>query len=290
MLKTKFRILLIVLSLFSSLYSQTTSSSSYKQSVQPEDENNNSAKSRTANSPSSPARRAYDFFPFDQKLTREQKQLLLPNKEVSDKYYNFLQEPETGLIRLSNDIGCHSNPYILRADDDCRQSIPEGSSFSFRKKKHIQAYLADIRIKDNLLISDNYLSQNIIVKLGDVSLENLSPASEGIKFLRQFVPASESKEAKKQFVEIVKGISVGKYEYRKVIPAVENTTYAMRVIPYRASVYKKYRGLVYNVFDNDKRVDLLVVFRVVKKEDGYITLLWKELEKKKAPKISFSKK
>lgn len=256
---------------------------------QPSQERRNQYGRRSDNQSSNPGARS--FFPFKAKRTKDQEKRLKPNAEDVAKYADFLKQPKTGIFRLVNDLDCESNVYVIRADEACSNTIPGGSYYSFREKGYTTAYLADIRFKQGLLISDGILSQNILVRLGDIPLDNLSLESEGVKYLAEFVPEKINTTATKQFMEIVRGVRVGKHEYRKVIPAFENTTYAMRAIAYRGSVYRSFRGWFYNLLDGDKRADLIVVFRVIRKDtDGSVTLLWKELDRKKAPKIEYEKK
>lgn len=222
---------------------------------------------------------------FKQKRNKEQQKRLFPNTEDSIRYTAFLQQPKTGLIRLTEDIGCDANALILRADEECLNSIPGGSFYSFRERDYSSSALADIRLKDGLFITDGILSQNILVNLGDTSLESLSVNSDGMKFLADFVPEPDSKDATSQYIKLTRGIRVGKFEYFKVLPAAVNTTYAMRLVAYRGKFLRLYRGFVYDALSGDDRSDLVLAFRIVRKENGSVTLLWKELERKKAPKI-----
>jgi hypothetical protein len=232
-----------------------------------------------------------NFFPFKAKRTKDQEKRLLPNPADLAKYSDFLHQPKTGIFRLMNDAGCESNVYVIRVDEPCKSAIPGGSFYSFREKDYTTAYLSDLRFKDGILVSDGILSQNILVRLGDVSLENLSLESEGIKYLTEFVPEKLSSEATKQYIQIVKGVKANRHEYRKALPAHENMTYAIRVIAYRGSIYRNFRGWIYNLLDGDKRIDIIVGFRVIRKEaDGSVTLLWKELDRKKSPKLERDKK
>jgi hypothetical protein len=232
-----------------------------------------------------------NFFPFKVKRTKEQDKKLRPSEEDIAKYSGFLKQSRTGIFRLLNDVGCDSNVYVIHVDDNCKSAIPGSSFYSFREKEYTTAYLADIRFKDGLFITDGLLSQNILVRLGNVPLENLSTATEGMKFLTDFVPETLNTAATKQYIEIVKGIRADRHEYRKVLPASENMTYAMRIIAYRGSFYRSFRGWIFDLISGDDRFDLIVGFKVVRKEtDGSVTILWKELERKKSPKLKYDRK
>ena len=235
-----------------------------------------------------PAQQRY-FSPFKPKLSKEQEQKLFPNSSDLNKYAEFLKSDKTGLIRIFPELDCESR-YVLRADEVCAENIPGSSNYSFRKKEYTNDFLADIRLKGRLFISDGVLTQSFLVNLGDIQLENLALNSDGMEFLTKFNPEPENRDAMKQYNDLANGIRLGKYEYRKVAVAAENTTYAIRVVAYKASIYRNYRGWAYNILDGDKRVDIIVAFRVIRKDpDGSLTLLWKELDRKKSVKLKATK-
>lgn len=223
--------------------------------------------------------------------TREQKRRLQPNAQDLVKYAQFLDQPRTGIFRLTPDIGCTENTNVIRADAVCLNYVPESSYYSFREKEHTIEMLADIRLKNGFLISDGILSQGIMVQLGDVELEKLAPAADGLEFLSNFAPHTQGAEAQKQYIQMMRGVKVGKYEYKKAHPSVENTTYALRVVAYRGNIFRSFRGYRFDVLDGDKRIDLTLAFRVVRKDaDGSVTLLWKEIERRNAPRLQFPKR
>lgn len=231
------------------------------------------------------------IFPLRTKPNKEQKKRLQPHAEDLTKYQQFLRQPRTGIFRLLPDLGCYENMYILKADEVCRNAIPESSFYSFREKEHTIEVLSDIRLKNGYLISDGLLSQGILVKLGDVELEKVTAQNEGMAFLRNFPPQITSVEAKEQYLQIVRGIKNGKHEYKKAFPALENTTYGLRVIAYRGNVFRVFRGFRFDLLEGDKRIDLTLVFRIIRKDhDGTITVLWKEVERKDSPRLKFPKK
>ena len=230
-------------------------------------------------------------FPHRKKQSKEQKQRLLPNNEDLVKHAQFLEQPDAGIFRLLPDLNCDENPLVIRADEQCLRAIPDSSFYSFREREYTRELLSDIRLENNHLITNGIMAQGILVSLGDVSLENVSLKSEGLAFLNAYLPHSSATEAQKQFLEIAKGVSAGNYTYRKAFPVKVNTTFAMRIIAYRGSIYRTFRGYRYDLLEGDKRIDLTLAFRIIRKSaDGGITLLWKELERKKSPRIEFGKK
>ncbi len=223
--------------------------------------------------------------------TKEQKKRLVPNPQDLKTYEQFLEQPRTGIFRLMPDTGCTENINVIKADAVCLQYIPESSYYSFREKEHTIEILADIRLKNGVLISDGILSQSIFVHLGEITLEEIVPTLEGLEFLADFSPSSQSPEAQKQYTQIMRGVKVGNYEYKKALPMIENATYALRVVAYKGNVFRSFRGFRFDLLDGDKRIDVTIAFRVIRKEqDGAVTLLWKEIERKNAPRLVFPKR
>lgn len=230
------------------------------------------------------------LLPVPVKLNKEQKKRLAPDERDFAAYAQFLTQPNTGLLKIFPDAGCEENAHILRADDLCLNSIPNSAFYSFRRNRHTAEALSDIRYKDGVFISDGILSQGIMTVLGDVPLENISLASEGMKFLTDYKPEPQSREALTQFAKITRGVKAGEYIYRNAQPAIENTTYTLRVIAYRAKLYQPFNGHLLDVLEGDKRTDLTLAFRVVRKDaDGSLLLLWKELARRESPKAVFPK-
>ncbi len=228
---------------------------------------------------------------FGRRISKQQKIRLAPAQSDLSRYAEFLQKPRTGLIKLFSDVGCEENTNVVRADDVCLQWIPNSGFYSFREKAYKSDFLADIRLKNGMLVSDGFLAQSILVNLGDVDLETVSSSSNGLKFLNEFQPAAESKAALTQVEQMIKGIRADNFIYRKSLPAIVNATYALRVTAYRGNFLKSYRGQLFNILAGDKRIDATIAFRILgKNDDGSLTLLWKELSRKDAPKVLFQKR
>ena len=227
------------------------------------------------------------------KPNKKEAELLIPRIEDQRKYADFLQQPNTGLVKLMPDLGCGENPKVLVVSEVCTQyTMPGGgSAYSFRKETYRIWRLADLLHKDGIIHAIGARSQGILVTLGDVPLENVSLKTEGVKFLTDFVPETEFEEAKKQNRQFLEGIRQGAFYYRKALRAVEDSTYVFRSVAYRGKFYRSVRGVVYNELDFDKRRDVIVAFRIVRQDEsnGSITLLWKELANVKSPALKVEK-
>src|SRR5215213_511296 len=222
------------------------------------------------------------------KRTKDQKKRLQPNAQDLAKYAQFLDQPRTGIFRLMPDIGCTENINVIKADAVCLNFIPESSYYSFREKEHTIEMLADIRLRNGFLISDGILAQGILVHLDEIELEKVALQSTGLGFLASYLPDTQGAEAQKQYLQMMRGVKVGDYEYKKALPMIENATYALRVIAYKGSLFRSFRGYRFDVLFGDKRIDLTIAFRVIRKEtDGGVTLLWKEIERREAPRLVF---
>lgn len=225
------------------------------------------------------------------KPTKEQKKRLQPSESDLSRYAEFLRQPRTGIFRLMPDLGCNDNANVVRADAACLAVIPESSWYSFREKEHTIGMLSDIRLRNGNLITDGLLAQGILVRLGDVDLEKVALSGDGLEFLSEFTPLAPGLDAQKQYFALLGGVKVGKYEFRKSVPAAENTTYALRVVAYKGNVYRSFRGFRFDLLDGDKRVDLTIAFRVVRHEsDGSATLVWKEVARRESPRIIYPKR
>lgn len=257
---------------------------------QPEQKTEPFEKIRSESSSSSVFKRRA-MLPFKKRINREQKKMLAPDISDLQLYEVFLSQPNTGLIKLFPDLGCEEDAAVVRADESCLKAIPMSGFYSFREKEYTSSHLSDIRLKNDILITDGLLTQGILVALGDVALETVSLSSDGMKFLIEFVPATQGEEALKQTRQIIKGINSDEHFYRKALFARENITYALRLVAYRGSFVQTFRGLPFDLLAGDERDDLTVAFRVVRKDKaGNLTILWKELARRDAPKIKFPKR
>jgi hypothetical protein len=214
------------------------------------------------------------------------------------EYKDFLRQSNTGIFRLLPDFDCETKKSV-RFDGKCSGFIPGAWAYSFREEKYSNSDFHDIVLKDDLLTAGGFLTQAIFVSLGDIPLERISLDSKEIRFLADFTPAEEIETIKKQSKQIAGGFEVGSLKYSNSVKTQENTTYALRTIAYKYKDKLNSRFMKEEIkpeeirfleLDNNKREDLILAFRIIKKDgDNSITIIWKELQKIKPPTITFQK-
>lgn len=230
------------------------------------------------------------FFSVKKVISRKQKKLLSPDKSFSTIYADFLRQPDTGLIRLFQDVGCETNDNLIRVSEECLDWIPMSSSYSFREKEHTRDFLSDIKLRNDLLTAGDHLEQGILVALGNIELEKITLETEGINFLKDYNPEVESQKVLAQTLQLSKGVKSNGYLYKSSLPALQNVTYILRAIAYRGKLMSSFQGQKIDVLDGDNRSDLILAFRVLEKDSvGTLTIIWKRMARKSAPKIIFPK-
>mgnify|MGYP000944365614 CR=1 FL=1 len=225
--------------------------------------------------------------PLYRKPTREELNLLAPNSADMAKYADFLKQSNTGITRLIIDLGCADNPNVVSANPHClKYTMPgAGSSFSFRTNTYRIRRLADLTYSKDGFHTTGIWLHGVLVNLGDVPLEQISLMTKGVKFISDFAPVSDYKQAAETERQISAGITNDGFLYGGALAVQEDATYILRSIAYRGSVMRAVQSIAYNELDFDKRKDILVTFRIIRKDDESITILWKEINSKKSPKI-----
>ncbi len=218
--------------------------------------------------------------------------------EMADiaRYTEFLKTDKTGVFKLFPDYDCVTKN-VIRTDGECKNFVMASSSFSFRTRDYSHPYYHDLQFNHGQIFSSGFFSQGILVSLGDVPIEDITPSHAGLKFIFDFQTASEQGEARSTAVRLKAGIDLGGLTYSNSVAPVDNTTYGLRSVAYNLANYlpaisetSTASELRFHTLSLDKRADVIIVFRIVRKgEDGNLTIVWKELGRKDAPKIKFPK-
>jgi hypothetical protein len=212
------------------------------------------------------------------------------------RYSEFLKTDKTGVFKLFPDHDCVTNN-VIRIDGDCKDFVMASSSFSFRTGSYVHPYYHDLGFVNGKLLSDAFFSQGIFVSLGDVPIEDVRAGSAGLKFLFGFQTAADPGTAKSSAAEFQAGTESGGYKYSSSVEPRENTTYALRSIAYEVAnslptvaETNSLGELRFHTLSLDKRADVIIAFRIIRKgTDGSLMIVWKELNRREAPKIKFRK-
>ncbi|MCC6327924.1 MAG: hypothetical protein IT174_05370 [Acidobacteria bacterium] len=222
------------------------------------------------------------------KPTENEIKRLQPRPEDIQKYAAFLAGKKTGIIRLEPYRGCGDSTKIVSASDACLEyKFPgNGSDFSFRERNYRIGRLADLRFGSDTFTSPGVLQQAIFVGIGDVPLENVALNMPGVLFLKNFKPEREAAAVRETSRRFGAGSELDGFYYASGVKALEKMTYVLRSIAYRGTVPRSVAGVIFNELDLDERADVTVAFRIIRKHDsGGVTIIWKELDKRKAPEL-----
>jgi hypothetical protein len=226
--------------------------------------------------------------PLYRKPTKQELKTLAPDTSLLQKFAGFLRQEDTGIFKFAADYGCAQNEKVIKATEKCLKfTMPgAGNSYSFRTNNYRIRRLSDLSFTGKSFYTTGILAHGILVNIGDVPLESITLQTDGTRFIQEFQPTTDIEKAAEFEKQLVKGIQKEGFLFSRIVSAAENTTYILRSIAYNGKIVRAVRGITYNELDFDKRKDITVAFRVIRRdEDGSLTIIWKELVKKDAPKI-----
>jgi hypothetical protein len=215
-------------------------------------------------------------------LTEEHKRRLYPTAQERERFAAFLRQPHSGLVRLLPHSTCGTDPRVVEVGNKCLDAIPPvpggGSFYSFGSSEHEAARFADVWLKEGMFrVGVAGEALGLLTVLGDVPLESVTLQSAQAAYLAQFVPPTTVADAQGQYAQSNIGFREQGQAYGSTAHVRADTTYVLRSIIYGSDSSLNRRR---------KPTDVLVAFRVVNKaEDGSVTLLWRELLSRKAPKL-----
>lgn len=209
-----------------------------------------------------------------------EKKLLEPSDEDEQEFADFLREPDSGLIRMYP-LGRRR---VVSLEDLASGRRPGfgafASLYSFSKAKHgncLHGYVdprlgwAELRLINGRFITGfTGESLGVMVALGDVPLESVTPDTYGVTGLTNITPPTDYFEAANLSRRNRAGFALERFRYGSALPVAEKMTYVLRST-------------------SNKRADVLVGFRVVRiEESGAVTVVWRKL--KSYPKPSWKRR
>lgn len=174
----------------------------------------------------------------------------------------FLREKNTGLVRLLPRARWNSNAPPLK---ERQVKIPgAGAYYSFSFLTHVYRYGSDIELSDDKLsVGFAGADYGLMLTLGDQPLEQITLEDLRVNSLASYLPPPQEAEARQEYQHLnsKEGLMFETQLYRRSLPVRESMTYLLRSISY-------------------SRSDVLVAFRVIRKDDdGSIVIAWKLLKR-----------
>lgn len=220
--------------------------------------------------------------PIDERLTKKPKLFvvhpearvltngpLAPSKEDRTAFAAFLQMPDTGLIRLLP-IG--------------KVRVQPGAFYSFANLTHSLTYGSDIGLSPDQLSVGFVTGYGFLTNLGDVPLENVSLTDPRAGFIASYQPATTFVEARAETLRFRQTVTIDSNSYQSTLPVELNSTYILRSINYGKPLFSPNNSP--RLSDNTRRTDLLVAFKVVRKDaDESLTIAWRLIKKYPEPKL-----
>ncbi len=222
------------------------------------------------------------------KASRERlDQMRRVDREDHVRYGEFLKGENTGIFKLFPDNGCVEKN-LIRVDGDCTGFVPDSNYFLFRTGKYALGGDHDIGFYYDNFINTSFLTQTIMVSLGNEPIESVTAMHAALKLLDDFQPYLTPASASRSVSLFSKGVDAAGYHFADRVAAEGYTTYAIREIEFKAGGHLEIPILSYLKFK--ERRDSIYVFRVIRKsDDGSVTILWKQISRKNAPTIKFRK-
>lgn len=196
------------------------------------------------------------------------KGILAPSLSERAAFADFLQQPNTGLIRLLPCELCDGQNHQSKN----RTSVPGGGAFySFLDRTHSYGQASDLGLDQygELLGRFAGADYGILTILGDVPLDQISEKDPRRQFLSSYqrpAPEHRARAEAKRF-RLPGGVTIDGLTYQWRLPVIQGSAYLLRSI-------------------SDNRGDVLVAFRVIRKDaDGEVTIAWRLLQKYRAPAL-----
>ena len=199
-------------------------------------------------------------------LAELEKLFLEPTDSDRTQFAMLLAEPNTGLIRLlprekfDDHVVKDKQTIALRGG---------GAYYSFKRLTHEYGYGSDIQLSlGHLSVGFAGADYGMLLKLGDIGLEDLTPQLPAVRSLLEYTPAKTEADARGEYRKFQTGGEVQGFIFKSRLPFEINTTYLLRSINYHDS-------------------DIVVGFRVVRKDtDDSVILAYKVLKDFSAPKTA----
>ena len=200
-------------------------------------------------------------------LAALEESFLQPGDDDRARYAQFLNQPNTGLIRLLPREKFDSEVYTNNKESITMRG--GGAYYSFARNTHVYGHGSDISL-DRAQLETGFAGADygMLTDLGDVPLESVGAETPSVALFAAYQPARQEQIARVEYRRLRQGGELAGLPVKSRLPVKLNSTYLLRSINYLSS-------------------DVLVALKVVRIDsDGSATILWKVLKKYGKPKLA----
>jgi hypothetical protein len=200
-------------------------------------------------------------------LSTLEQQFLAVSETDRTAFADLLSQPNTGLIRLLPREVFDSETY--KKNKKTLTMRGGGAYYSFVRLTHEYGQGSDISLNsDYLSVGFAGVDYGMLMKLGDISLQDLSSDHPLVMPLGKYNPPTSETDARLEQRRFSTGSMMDGLSLKGRVPVEVNATYLLRSISY-------------------ERSDVLVAMRVVRKDsDGSVIIAWKLLQKYSPPQLA----
>jgi hypothetical protein len=184
-----------------------------------------------------------------------EKQVLAVSDTDREEFAAFLNQPQTGMIRL-----LPRETY----DGHAKRALAingGGAFYSFVRNTHEYGQGSDIALEqEQLSVGFAGADYGMLLNLGDISLDQVASDHAATRALLDYTPPVKEAEVRAEYRKLWQGIEITGFNFKSRLPAKISNTYLLRSI-------------------SMDRSDIVVAFRVVRKDtDGSLILAFKVLK------------
>jgi hypothetical protein len=184
----------------------------------------------------------------------EKKVLAVPDTD-RDEFAAFLNQPETGMIRL-----LPRETYDGNAKR--RLALNGGGAFySFVLKTHEYGQGSDIALEQGQLsVGFAGADYGMLLNLGDISIDQVANDHVATRALLDYRPPMKETEVRAEYRKLWQGIELSGFTFKSRVPANVSNTYLLRSI----SIDRSDTVVAFRIIRKDTDNSLILVFRVLK--------------------------
>jgi hypothetical protein len=217
---------------------------------------------------------------------RRAKAEMEPEEGVAAEFSGLRKSLEAELVRLHPDFDCEAK-FELSVVGNCAGRVLGASKFEALHYNH------------DKLAGDAFFSIVMIADLGQVGFERVDAGNDLVRLLTEMELPTDLSATKTLYEKLSStGFTSGGLHLTNKIEALEGKTFVVRIVQYKAAGLDTWwQGpgrlsvpFEFYALDRPGRHDKTYSAKVVRRsDDGVIHLLWREISKKKPPKIRFAK-